>query len=76
MVPRETKSSSDKEVKTKRLIYYATKKQVTHQKKRFAKEIRVLRLGCDSSNVYVIAWSDQLKKKINIYVDTGSIPQS
>ncbi len=50
----------------------ATKGQVAHMGKRVAREVRISQLGCDSSNVYVAAWSDQLNKKIRICVDTGA----
>ncbi len=48
---------------------YCAKKQVTPKKKRAAQEFRILQLRCDNSNVYITAWSDQLKK-INICIDT------
>ncbi len=40
--------------------------------KRVAQEVRISQLGCDSSSVYIMAWSDQLKKEINICVNTGT----
>ncbi len=40
--------------------------------KQVAREVRISQLGCDSSNVYIMAWSDQLKQKISICVDTGA----
>ncbi len=40
--------------------------------KRVAWEAWISQLRCDSSNVYITAWSDQLKKKISIYVDAGA----
>ncbi len=51
--------------------YCATKRQVS-SKKKHAQEVRILQLGCDSLNVYINAWNDQLKKSINVCVDTGA----
>ncbi len=41
-------------------------------KKPVAQEVQTSRFGCDDFNIYSTALSDQLRKKIKIYVDVGA----
>ncbi len=42
---------------------YATKGQVTHMGNWAPREVRISQFGCDNSNVYITAWSDQLRRR-------------
>ncbi len=46
-----------------------TKGQATHMGNWVAQEIWTSQLRCDSSNVYIAVWGEQLKKRISICVD-------
>ncbi len=69
--PKETKSSSSKGEKTRIITYCATRRQGTSEKKH-ARLVGNSQLGCDSYNIYIAAWSDQPKKRIDVCVDTDA----
>ncbi len=68
---RGTEGTFDWRKEAAKLNPCATKKQTTDRGKQVAQEVQISPLGCDSSNIYITAWSDQLKKRINICVDAG-----
>ncbi len=71
-MPRSAEDISYRREEARKVNPHATKGQATHKGKQLAQEVRISQFGCDSSNVCITAWSDQLKKKISICVYTGT----